>query len=570
MESEPQADKTDGVYLHNISAHFSPAFLKKAGAYPVRELEQESKGRWLAFADDGAESHDVQITIEKKKITAHSCDCKEPDENFCKHKVAVLLKIADQQSGQVSAQKRVVRKRSDPVLNLLEQVDADDLKSWVKEILQQQKDLSIAFLNRFTINPADYTDEEIQLITDKAVKSIVKNKRKIDQSELKKIVALLKQVHAPVMDHYLRNITDSTKVSLLAKLLESIENWHVAFKIKSTKIPAYKTELLAQTIQPLYDIENVMVWQKVIAAYFEEAFKGSDPLGGDWQHLLMEITKLETRKERVDLLLATFREIYLSRKILPSGIVAPSLTKIIWDIFNDADRLPHCLPWITPIYHDNAFNMGLVDALMENGLHDIAEQHCLNIIKRNYYEEYNIPYQERLLVLYKNNPAKRNELHQLLLQMLPASGTFDDHLLLLNEYFRNDREALHPWKMKILSRLAVLMREDAGRAKLLFAIYNHDDKPDSMLDKLSGSCTLEVAVLYFEKLFNHSRQKFLELLAKYVSKYNYFEYNEQFYPALAALVRQHYSSDEIASWLLNHKSYHRGDFANYFELNMVG
>jgi hypothetical protein len=551
--------------LKDIATIFPAQAQRKAEKFLLREVEETTKGHWVAFADDGPESYDVQVNIEKGAITHHSCDCGKLDKHgFCVHQLAMMMHL---KTGRNIPEKRVTQRRvkADPITVMLNQLEPEELKNWLGEVLRHQKDLSIAFTNRFGAKPVDYTDEEIQLITDKAVKSIVKNKRRIDQSELKKIVLLLKEVHQPVMAYYLRNITDSTKVSLLAKLLHSIENWHYAFKIKSTKIPAYKTELLAQTIQPLYDIENVKVWQKVIAAYFEEAFKEANPLAADWQMLLMEITKLDTRKERVDFMLSSFKQIYLSNR--NTLIVTPALTKNIWDIFNTSNRLHDCLNWIAPIYHDNPFNLALIDALMENGIQDIAEQHCINIIRQNYYEEYNKPYQERLMFLYRNNPEKRKALHQLLLQLLPVTGSFDDYLLLLREYFANKPEELQLFKIKMLSRLAVMMREDISRAKFLFAIYNHDHKPERMLDKLPESCTIEVAILYFEKLFGHSKQKFLELLASYASFYNFLDYNEQFYPALAALVKQHYTKEEIASWLLKQKSYYKGSFAKYFENN---
>jgi hypothetical protein len=561
----PPSDKADGIYIDQLPAHFSPVIIKKALTYPVRELEQEAKGRWVAFVDEDADSFDVQLSIIKKKVTEHYCDCRESNDFFCKHKVAVLLKIAEKATGEITTPKRVVKKKADPLSQLLDQVEHDDLKKWLKEILLQQKDLSISFLNRFTAKPADYTNEEIQLITDKAVKSIVKNKRKIDQSELKKILLLLKDVHEPVMDYYLSNISDSEKVSVLATLMQTIEKWDMAFKIKSTKIATYKTELLARTIQPLYDIENEKVWQKVITAYFEEVVKDEISLNEIWLQLLTNIAKLDVRKERVDFMLSSLKKIYISNKAQRNGVPSSVLSSHIWELYSSINRLPECIKWVAPIHYENSFNLKLIDALLDNGNTDIAEQHCINIIKNNYYEEYNQPYQKRLMHLYAENPAKRAELHQLLLQLLPTTGTFEDYRILQSEYFINKPDEWQKWKMKILVQLAVLMRENIDSAKFLFSIYNHDNKPEKMLDKLQESATIELAIDYFNILFQFSKQKLLKSLFYFSSIYKYQEYNAQFYPLLANKVREHYTEKEITIALVHSKSYYQGTFSRYVE-----
>jgi hypothetical protein len=561
----PPSENADGIYIDQLPAHFSPAIIKKALTYPVRELEQETKGRWVAFVDEDTESFDVQLFIIKKKVAEHYCDCRESNENFCKHKVAVLLKIEEKATGEKTTTKRVIKKKVDPLSQLLDQVEHDDLKKWLKEILLQQKDLSISFLNRFTVKPADYTDEEIQLITDKAVKSIVKNKRKIDQSELKKILLLLKDVHEPVMEYYLSNISDSEKVFVLATLLQTIEKWDIAFKIKSTKIATYKTELLARTIQPLYDIENEKVWQKVINAYFDEVVKDEISLNENWLQLLTNIIKLDVRKERVDFMLSSFKKIYTFNKAQRNGFASAVLTAHIWELYSSLHRLPECIKWLSPIHYENAFNLKLIDALLDNGYPDIAEQHCINIIKNNYYEEYNQPYQERLMHLYADNPAKRKELHQLLLQLLPATGSFEDYRMLQKEIFINKPDEWQKWKIKMLAQLTVLMRERVDSAKFLFSIYQDENKYDTMADKLQESATIELALDYFDILFQFSKQKFLKSLFYFSSIYKYQEYNAQFYPLLANKVRKHYTEKEITLALVHSKSYYQGTFSKYFE-----
>jgi hypothetical protein len=199
--------------ITNIGAIFPAQAQKKAEKFPLREIEEIEKGHWVAFADDGPESFDVQITLRKGEITAHSCDCGKLDaQGFCLHQLAMLMQLS---AKKTNTPKPVTKRKvkENPLTTLLNQIDTDDLKLWLKEVLHQQKDLAIAFTNRFGVRPDDYTQDEIQKITDAAVRSVVKNKKKLDQSELKKIILLWKEVHEPVINHYLSNIASVVKTS---------------------------------------------------------------------------------------------------------------------------------------------------------------------------------------------------------------------------------------------------------------------------------------------------------------------------------------------------------------------
>jgi hypothetical protein len=167
--------------------------------------------------------------------------------------------------------------------------------------------------------------------------------------------------------------------------------------------------------------------------------------------------------------------------------------------------------------------------------------------------------------LYADNPAKRNELHQLLLQLLPATGTYEDYRMLQKEYFINKPDEWQKWKIKILTQLTVLMRDRIDSAKFLFAIYQDENKYDKIADKLQESATIELALDYFDILFQFSKQKFLKSLCYFSSIYKYQEYNTQFYPLLADKVREHYTKKEITLALADSKSYYLGTFSRYVE-----
>jgi hypothetical protein len=272
-------------------------------------------------------------------VTQHSCDCGKLDaQGFCLHQLAMLLQLSTNKTKTVKpVTKRKVKE--DPMTVLLNQVDPEELKVWLKEVLNQQKDLAIAFTNRFAAKPADYSNEEIVKITDAAVRSVVKNKKKLDQSELKKIILLWKEVHEPIIGYYLSNITAVEKIETFSTLLISIDKWDRSFNIKSTKIDTYKKEVFAKTIQPLYDIENEAIWKQVIEGYFKQGFMGDNPAKAEWLIFLSDLVKFETRETRVDFILNSFKKNYAAITQKKGSYISEFFTQLVYKTYKDADKI---------------------------------------------------------------------------------------------------------------------------------------------------------------------------------------------------------------------------------------
>jgi hypothetical protein len=555
--------------LTEIGTLFSAQAQKKAEKFPVREVEETEKGHWVAFADDGPESFDVQISIDNGEITAHSCDCGKLDaQGYCLHQLAMLMQL----SAQKTKTPKPVTKRKvkeDPLTTLLNQVDTEDLKLWLKEVLQQQKDLAIAFNNRFGVRPVDYTKEEIEKITDAAVRSLVKNKRKIDQSELKKIILLWKEVHEPVIRHYLSNIASVDKIDLFSTLMVSIQKWHLSLNIKSTKTDTYKKEVFAKIIQPLYDIENEEIWKSVISGYFKEGFDGTNAARTDWQIFLSDLVKFETRPLRVDYILGQFKSQYTQTKNKNESFISSFLTQLIFTTYKNAGRLQDCIKWILPISYDNLFNLELIDALLLHGFDDEAEEMCRSIINSNREAAYNFPYLSRLATLFKKEPRQKAKLYPVLLQMLPYSGGLEDYLILKNEYFKNKEEDFKKWRTRIMSVLGNGMRSNVNEAHFYFDILHHEGRFTMMLEKIGDVRTVEVALKYFDVLFAQNKATFLESLTRISAGFYNSDQDDQFYPELAEKVKQHYSDFEIKNVMLKKEHYRKGEFARYFEKTMA-
>lgn len=163
------------IFLANYTNVLSAVLLKKGQGRTVRECDETAKGAYEACVDEGRESCDVSLVIAGDKAVAkHACDCGQRLP-FCPHKTALLGFVAGRKS--VSAKTPVTkaaRAKRSKAEALLEETGPDELKAWVKELLLCNKDLELAFVQRFGGRKTAYTKEEAEALTAEAAKSVIR------------------------------------------------------------------------------------------------------------------------------------------------------------------------------------------------------------------------------------------------------------------------------------------------------------------------------------------------------------------------------------------------------------
>lgn len=214
-----------GISLKNFKQNITVAILTKSKKGVVRECDETGKGNFVAFVDEDANSFDVSIEVNAKgEILNHLCDCdlKTP---ICQHKIALISFLANNESIKKTV---VVKKKKQTELEvLLDEISFQDLTDWVKAVLPKNKDLEMAFINHFANKNKIYTPQEVQKVTLDAIKAINKSKSKIEQSELKRILELWKEVHKPIVEAYFANVTIHENFLNFHALIESVMDYNI-------------------------------------------------------------------------------------------------------------------------------------------------------------------------------------------------------------------------------------------------------------------------------------------------------------------------------------------------------
>jgi hypothetical protein len=127
-------------------------------AEAVDNLNEQKNGYWQAEVL-GTEIYHVRVQLRDIEIISTGCDCPH-DDLFCKHVVAVLfalqdeLDIIDEAATKQQQKKTATKKKQLTVDDLLKQVNEAELKKFVKEAAQKNKDFYNLFMLRF-----QYTNE---------------------------------------------------------------------------------------------------------------------------------------------------------------------------------------------------------------------------------------------------------------------------------------------------------------------------------------------------------------------------------------------------------------------------
>ena len=249
--------------LKNYATALSKDLILLAKKNKVRECDETEKGHFIAYVDEGSESFDVSLTVKTgNKIAQHTCDC-DSNISFCRHRVALLIHIA---TGEKAKDTVKIRKKESKAEALLGAVAPNELKAWVKTLIEKNKDIELSFIHHFSVKE-QLTPAEVIKITNDAIRAVTGNKKNIDQTQLKKLVELWSEMHGPMVAHYLENVTDEKSFLNFHTMLETCLAFQVNADTSSNRIPKFVAGVLQKSQEPVNNLYNEEAWDKAVS-YF--------------------------------------------------------------------------------------------------------------------------------------------------------------------------------------------------------------------------------------------------------------------------------------------------------------
>jgi hypothetical protein len=556
--------------LKNYTTILTKELLKLAAKNTIRECDEVEKGYYVAYVDEGPETFDVCITILKNgEITDAQCDCVN-NKHFCRHTAALLMYVAGEKKVKKRATPKAKVSKSEP---LLDDAALHELKDWIRNVLQKNADLELAFIHHFTGKQRQFTPEEIVKITQDAVKAVVKNKKNLDPTLLKKIIDLWTELHAPIIAQYQADAINESQFLNLHTLLDCCLMINEGLITNSKKITSYVDALLKKCVETLSDIYDETAWSKAIGYFIQQIHDKRKTRFHYLQHL-QNIISISPEPRR-NLLIETIVNQY-SKARLYNMAYSADYTKLIFNTVMQYSMFEKYYTAFKPIEWSNSYNEKLIESLIDIKQYKLAENYCLKQIAGNYKEEYNIPYLIFLRGIYTIS-KNENGLADVLSKLFPYTFNFDDYLYIFTRM--QDEEEKKKWRTKILSRARNASRGyDAAATAFCFSLADHEKKYSKMIEYIDSYTRYHLIDTYFEPMALTDKDQLLKRLLYKSDEYGWGfsadarEKDKEVFPELYQKMLKHYTTDYLKAAIKHTENKYQfsrsGSFVNYMKQAM--
>jgi hypothetical protein len=513
--------------------------VKKSERCIARECDEIEKYKYQAYVDENDVSFDVTILLnDKKELLHHDCDCGSKVA-FCQHKIALFLYIAKKGTKKLAGNS----KKSDKLDILVNEVDIGDLRKWIKELLIKNKDMELAFVHHFSNQTIKHTPQDVKKLTLDAVKAVIKNKRKIEAGEVRKIIDLWTEIHLPIVEKYYSNLTDLKSFQNFNALVESYEEIQRKVSSSSNKMIKYLESLFAKVLTALNELQHEDDWNLALG-YFADLIDGeSYDLRIHYLSFLEKAIGCDGTlkgKALIDKLVKRYIKCDPT-KFYNGKIYTETLFNIV--VNNDLFAAYHKV--FKPITFNNDYNELLIDNLINSGHLQVAEKYCREQIKNNSREEYNLLYlqfMKKIALLEKDE----NKLAEVLKYLFPNTFDFDDYLFIYSRIENEDEKK--KWRSKVLSRARQMANYNTAAMRFSFKLMELDNKYGKMIDYINSYTPYNIILEYAERMILADKKEFLKTIFNKTDHTYYMDENEEVTETISkllGLLKKYYTESEI-------------------------
>ncbi|MEP7279940.1 MAG: hypothetical protein ABI813_14920 [Bacteroidota bacterium] len=554
--------------LKNYKTILTKELLKKAGKCLVRECDETEKGHFIAYVDEGSKTFDLSLNIAPDmRVNDHHCDCKMGSNHFCCHKAALLVHIGKElKTGSKKTMKTI------PSNQLLDNAEPGELKEWIRVLFLKNRDIELSFIHHFSSRTQLPTVAETVQLTNDAIKAVIKNRKNIDPTELKKIIELWAAVHNPIVQHYLTNLTDTDAFLNFHSIMETCYRFQFNINNSSNKIPKYIEGLLQQVAPAIIAIQEEEDWMAATGLFSAHIVSSKATIAKYYLlHLenIIGFSSSERKTKLVQALAIQYRQFSSN-----SNTDTSFYTEIIFRLVEANQLFSVYYNMFKPITYNNAFNLRLIRLLVETGLPELAANYCQDQIRLNTKEEYNIPY---LLLLKEIYTLEKDEtkLAAVLTTLFPLDFNFEDFRFISNRI--SDEEERKKFRTKMLTK-AKHSSTSGNTAACLFCfnLMDAEKKYGKMIEYIKSYTPYSIILHYFEPMVLTDMHALLKAVLYKDESFMWYDPSagdENCFPALTEKMITHYTSDYLKKAIGQMKKdrsyYLRNRLIAYLEENLA-
>ena len=488
----------------NYKDQITATLLKKANKLLVRDVDEESKNHFIAYVDDGDKSYDVSITTnQSKEIIATYCDC-DKTVNNCVHKIAFLNFYFSKKFLTV---KSIRKKKPSHTEDLLKQLHEDELKLWVLNLFKTNKDLEILFCTAFAKTFVIYDKKSVKLIIDASIKSVVKNRKNIDSSEITKIVTLLEVSLLPVLDYCKTIISTLESYNLLYFVYNEIFDFHNRTYSSGVKLIRFYEKIYKDIIHHIQSFQDSDLWKSILKNYFVFF----DDIHATTLHFELlfyfynSIADNGRKKIFAKQFYIVYEDITLQKKYF-----SIEFNEFILKVISENSLFEQCYSSFAAIRYANKYNLFLINKLLEIEKIDEATAMAVKQIELNSNSVYDTDYYKILESIYRktNNLLGLASLNIYLIQ---HDYSFKRYLNIKANWKNSEKEFVL-FRTQLLTACKRNFQEQNDAKFLYFDILNSYQNYSQMFESITSNISYEVVFKFKEIFFEISSIQFLTSL----------------------------------------------------------
>jgi hypothetical protein len=515
--------------------------VKQAEKCKVRECDEARKGHFEAYVDEKETTFDVLIVILNEEVTEHRCDCKSTIA-FCRHKTAVLLFLENEANG--SSQKIIRNRKASAFETLLEEIDAERLKDWVRNLLIKNKELEIVFLHQFSRKQKDYNPHEVKQLTLNTVKAVAGNRKKLEPGEVKKIVDLWKEIHDPVTSAYFSHLANKESFLSFHAIAEICNEILLKTNGTTSRVHKYIEGLLLNAITPLHNIQDEDDWNTATGYFLEQLNNIQWGLRDQYLSFLSLLHEASSEERRIRLthkLVSQYSKFNTGKQFHSDTYTYSTLVLVKKSgLFNNYFNI------FKPVQFNKDYNNELISLLIQFGHLDLAEKYCIEQIEGNYSNDYSISYLEHLKKIYTHEKNYK-KLSTVLKELIPKTFDFTDFITIYEQMEGDEKKQ---WRTKILKRAGHMSSYNQPAIAFQFRLMDYEKNYKKMIGYISTYTPYSIIVQYAGNMALANKNEFIRQLIN-MSNYGWPNMHEEeedkdkIFLQLFNILRQHYTENEL-------------------------
>ncbi len=494
--------------IAQILAKQSETKLTQAKKLVVRELEEvEVKGNFVAYVDEGEESYDINVQLDKDVVVGHSCDCGRKDA-YCLHQIAILMQFlpGERQSPikkNNTKEGRIKKvKESEQLLLTLEQ---EVLASWLLELFKSNKDIELQFLLKFGKNKHEYQETDVAKILKDAVASVVGKRKKVEASEVKKIAQLWEKALEPFWEYLALNIGNEKIIDLFSAVYNTVFDLEYSVFYTGTRFRKFIETGNLKIAGIIAHVDSDIQWVTLTNAYWDKMWADESSHGGMLELFILIYQSSSTDRKRF---LAAKIEDMIASLLVGGYRMDIVVDSFFLDVLLENNMFDDSADYFVPRQWEAKYNLKLIEAIRDHDPNK-AIDYCNRVIAGNVNSTYNDPFLEILEDLYADI-GDFSKLAHIKMEKFLSDPNIADFIFIMDH--SNDEELNKKFRTRTLSMLRNNM-EYAGYDELYFRILEYEKNYKKMLEVIDYRVRPSVLLKFWKYLYAHDKLRFLRAIA---------------------------------------------------------